>query len=123
MNATVPATTTTGRDMDERNLDGLITQLRDRKAYLESSLDRIESELDAEPSKDFEERASEREGDEVLEGLGAAELNELRQIRAALGRVEAGTYGECVNCGNPISEKRLAAVPHTPLCIDCASRG
>lgn len=111
-----------GHRMDgNRNLDGLIAQLRERKDYLESSLDRIEKELDSEAPKDFEDRASEREGDEVLEGLGAAELTELRQINAALERVEDGTYGDCVNCGKPISEKRLAAVPHTPLCIDCAS--
>ena len=45
---------------------------------------------------------------------------ELRQIEAALGRVEDGDYGYCVNCGEAIAAKRLALNPTTPVCIDCA---
>jgi RNA polymerase-binding transcription factor DksA len=94
--------------------------LKERKAYLERSLDKIEATLDEPPSKDFEERASEREGDEVMETLGTAELAELRQINAALGRLEAGTYGICTSCGDEISDERLEVLPHTPMCRNCA---
>lgn len=45
---------------------------------------------------------------------------ELTKIEAALDRLEIGEYGECVRCGEEISEKRLALDPATPLCIDCA---
>lgn len=98
----------------------VITALKDRKEFLESSLDQIESELDAAPSKDFEDRATEREGDEVMESLGNAELLELKQINAALQRHEDGSFGICVNCGREISAERLAVVPHAARCRFCA---
>ena len=40
------------------------------------------------------------------------------EIDAALGRIEDGTYGTCVVCGQPIGEGRLEAVPYATLCID-----
>lgn len=46
----------------------------------------------------------------------------LRQIDAALGRVDAGTYGSCRVCGREIGEGRLEARPWTDLCIDDARK-
>lgn len=46
---------------------------------------------------------------------------ELQNIDAALKRLEAGDYGYCVRCDEPIAPKRLAFDPSTPLCIACAS--
>lgn len=98
-----------------------------RKATLEarlsdllSRLDAIETELDSHDARDWEELAVEREGDEVLEGLGLSGQQEIRMIRAALGRIEAGEYGFCAKCGNQISEERLDVLPATPFCRNCA---
>jgi RNA polymerase-binding protein DksA len=44
----------------------------------------------------------------------------LREIDAALTRIEEGTYGICTNCGTQIAEERLEALPWATLCIDCA---
>ena len=44
----------------------------------------------------------------------------LRAIGAALARIDAGDYGHCAACGEPIDRRRLAHEPATPLCIDCA---
>lgn len=96
-------------------------RLNQRRRELESRLDKIEHELDAPMNADVEERATEREGDEVLEDLGNAGLQELRMIRAALDRVAKGTYGVCAKCGEDISPERLDAVPSTPFCRTCAS--
>ena len=96
------------------------TELKRRLAYLESRLETIEDQLDDEPTRDWEENAVESEGDEVLEDLGNLGLQEIKGIRAALKRIEAGTYGECAKCGKQISQERLDAVPHTPFCRDCA---
>lgn len=41
----------------------------------------------------------------------------LAAVRAALRRIEDGTYGRCVIDGEPIDEKRLEAVPWTPYCL------
>jgi RNA polymerase-binding protein DksA len=43
----------------------------------------------------------------------------LGEIEAALARIAGGTYGICTNCGKPISEERLEALPWATLCIDC----
>jgi RNA polymerase-binding transcription factor len=43
----------------------------------------------------------------------------LGEIDGALKRIEEGTYGICVNCGKPIAEDRLAAIPWATYCIDC----
>jgi len=47
---------------------------------------------------------------------------ELARIEAALGRVGAGRFGDCLRCGEPIGEKRLALDPAATLCIECARR-
>jgi RNA polymerase-binding protein DksA len=43
----------------------------------------------------------------------------LREIDAALARIDAGTFGTCTRCGKPIGEERLDAMPYATLCIDC----
>ncbi len=48
---------------------------------------------------------------------------ELKRIEAALERIADGEYGYCVNCGEPIAEKRLELDPTTPNCIACAKAG
>jgi DnaK suppressor protein len=45
--------------------------------------------------------------------------NLLRNVRAALDRMEEGSFGVCLHCGEDISPKRLAAVPFTAYCIVC----
>jgi RNA polymerase-binding transcription factor len=44
------------------------------------------------------------------------DTTELAQVRAALARINAGTFGLCEVDGKPIDEKRLAALPWTPYC-------
>jgi RNA polymerase-binding protein DksA len=44
---------------------------------------------------------------------------QLAAIEAALARLEAGTYGSCVRCGNAIAPERLEALPSAAHCIDC----
>lgn len=91
-----------------------------RRSELAVHLYEVEHDLDQAMPADWEDRASERQGDEVLEALGTAELNQLKRIDAALARIEAGTYGTCMKCGDPIDAARLALVPEAPLCAACA---
>ena len=46
----------------------------------------------------------------------------LAEIDAATARLDAGTYGICERCGQPIGEARLEALPAARMCIGCASR-
>lgn len=91
-----------------------------RQTELRERLDHIEHDLDETPSPDTAERVTEREGDEVLEDLGKAGLQELRAIAAALHRIETGEFGYCVACGEAIAPARLEVVPHAPRCARCA---
>lgn len=95
-------------------------RLLDRLQALDSRLHGIEGELIEPSPADDEERATEREGDEVLEQLGNAGLAEIAAIKHALTRIEDKSYGICVVCGEDISDKRLELIPHTPRCRNCA---
>ena len=53
-------------------------------------------------------------------GLTENEEDLLLAIDGALQRIEDGTYGICSNCGKPIGEERLEALPWADTCIDCA---
>ena len=97
-------------------------QLEARLGELTARLQRIESELEQPVSDSFAEQAVEREEEEVLEDLGAAGVQEIRMIEAALDRIDQGTYGTCVVCGDPIGDDRLDVLPQTPMCRDCAAQ-
>jgi RNA polymerase-binding transcription factor len=43
----------------------------------------------------------------------------LAAIDEALKRIEEGSFGTCVRCGNPIAEERLEAMPYATKCIEC----
>jgi DnaK suppressor protein len=47
------------------------------------------------------------------------EFNQLRDARAALRRIQEGSFGTCQECEEDIHPKRLAAVPWAPFCIRC----
>lgn len=47
---------------------------------------------------------------------------QLVKINDALQAIDAGTYGKCSECGNPISEERLTAMPSTTLCLECKAK-
>ncbi|TXH91373.1 MAG: TraR/DksA family transcriptional regulator [Rhodoferax sp.] len=47
------------------------------------------------------------------------ETQELAAIDAALARIAAGTYGQCVDCGADIAPQRLHAAPEAARCIGC----
>jgi len=46
----------------------------------------------------------------------------LQAIEEALWRIEKGTYGVCRDCGEPIAEARLNAIPWTRVCITCKEK-
>jgi len=46
----------------------------------------------------------------------------LQAIEEALARIDRGTYGICRDCGEPISDARLNAIPWTRVCIACKEK-
>lgn len=101
--------------------DSLRAQLKDRLTGLLRRVGKIESDLRQPHDRDWQERVTEVENDEVLEGLDEMTLSEIEQIRAALRRLEDGSYGICLTCGRPIGNGRLRAVPSAITCVECAT--
>ena len=103
------------------DLDAVRRLLEKRASELGMRVSKIESHLREPGSKDWPERASEVENDEVLERLDEAERREIEEIRAALARLREGAYSTCSRCGNEIAPGRLKALPYTGVCVSCAT--
>jgi RNA polymerase-binding protein DksA len=108
------------------NLAELRQRLEDRREELirrrdENREDQIHF---AETDDDVRDSGDDAVRDQILSNLQAAtdsEHRELRGIDAALARIEDGSYGVCVSCGEEIDEARLMALPHAIECAGCAS--
>jgi len=98
----------------------LKAQLLVRLAELGNKDDEVEQELRKPPSPDWEDNATETEGDEVLEALENSALAEIQQIQRSLAKIDEGSYGIRVTCGGKIKKKRLEALPNATQCIACA---
>ena len=55
----------------------------------------------------------------VNQTLRTAALATLREIDAALERMNQGSYGLCVQCSQPLPASRLDTIPRAPLCMPC----
>lgn len=60
--------------------------------------------------------------EEVTLGLLENEAQILTEINEALMRIEQGSFGRCVECGQTISRRRLHAIPYAQHCLRCAQR-
>lgn len=81
--------------------------------------ERSSRERDAEATQDPADVAANAYTKELMISMSDNDRKLLGLIDEALVRVEAGEYGECVNCGEPVSEKRLNAVPWARHCLKC----
>ena len=70
---------------------------------------------------DIERSDAHRQGDIEL-ALLQMRAETVRRIDAALGRLEAGTYGSCVECAKEIAERRLRALPFAVRCQACEAK-
>ena len=104
--------------MSKNELNKFKQILEAKKAELSDVLKRRD-EIAIEKSPDAIDevtRAAEREL--AIRNLDR-ESNLMRNVRAALRRIDDGSFGVCAHCEEEISPKRLAAVPWAPFCIRC----
>jgi DnaK suppressor protein len=73
----------------------------------------------AELKPDAIDQATSRYEEESLLHRSNREQGLLRMIESALGRIQDGSFGQCLCCGKDIDEKRLGAVPWTRHCTQC----
>jgi len=76
-------------------------------------------ERDLEATQDPADMAANAYTKELLISMSANDRRLLELIDEALARIEAGEFGECVNCGEQVQEKRLEAVPWARYCLKC----
>jgi DnaK suppressor protein len=92
--------------------------LRTKEAELMAGLKNREG-LEAEPEAEFCDEIQRAADRALLIQTLDRSSSLLREVRAALARIHDGSYGQCLHCEEPISPKRLAAVPWASLCIRC----
>lgn len=112
------------KGLGKRKLAQLRTELESDREQLRKQVARLE--------KEFEEESSSRPSsdDEVDTGSATSERertmslsrharSQLTLIEEALTRMDAGTYGTCVVCGEAIHPDRLEARPQSVQCLNC----
>ncbi|MFW6198488.1 MAG: TraR/DksA family transcriptional regulator [Acidobacteriota bacterium] len=75
-----------------------------------------------EGTQDIADKATEYYTQEFNYNLSEKDRQQLAAIDDALERIELDEYGECEECGEEISERRLQAIPWAALCIDCQEK-
>ena len=78
------------------------------------------SRLNDNASDDTE--AAEQNGHAQSEMLSEETADSLKRVRQAMKRVDDGTYGKCVGCGEMINTDRLGIDPTADLCVECAKK-
>jgi DnaK suppressor protein len=101
--------------------EALRAELVERIDTLSRRAQNIEADLRKPGDRDWVERATEIENDEVLDNLDEMTLAEVAELRRAVARIDNGSYGRCEHCGADISYARLEALPGTATCVRCAA--
>ena len=114
--------------MDKKSLDRFHHRLQELRARVDNDFEGLRASIrdeighPGEPSRTPTHPAdADVEGLEVELIMSRTEGEILSAIEEALVRIENGTYGNCTECGKPVSEERLRAIPYAMRCIDCAS--
>lgn len=109
--------------MNKQVLNRLREKLQQRREEITSSYQRIRNEnKESEENSgalDYVDYALNSYTKEFLYSLSNIERKELHLAEEALSRIADGSYGECQECGEKISVKRLEAVPWARHCIQC----
>lgn len=98
------------------HLLNMLEELDERLGKITDDVRHVDKPLE----QDFSEQAAEVENDEVLDALGNAARDEVEKIKLAISRIDDGSYGICLACGEPIKQERLTALPYANRCIHCA---
>ena len=105
---------------------GLLLAERERALGLAAALDREFAGIAAAASEAGTDDEHDPEGATLAferqhtAALLTQALEQIAEIDAAIGRLDEGTYGVCVRCGQPVGQGRLAARPAAATCVRCA---
>ena len=104
----------------------IAVSLAERRLDLVAELDRLTEPPTEGASVSFGKRVGDgtTEAVERLSTTATARsiFASIKDIDKALAKIDAGTYGICDSCGEPIPTARLEALPASSLCVACASK-
>ncbi|NLO74020.1 MAG: hypothetical protein GX100_07965 [candidate division WS1 bacterium] len=118
------------RRLDEEKYRQKLLEMREE---LEQEIRRTEGQSDQREGfhvnvadEDFDEQGGDAASETVERSRVMAIVGNLRDmldsVNEALSKLEQGTYGKCDVCGKQIPKKRLDALPHATMCIECRAR-
>lgn len=110
--------------MDDKTLEEyreLLLQYRQMLEDLTETRDEASSTVELDQARTGRvSRIDALQGQEMAKAGQARAKMELQKISAALERIDDGSYGECLECGEEIAAGRLSTNPAITLCIQCA---
>lgn len=109
--------------LDSGDLAEIRNALLARCAELHDRVGTIDTELHVPLDADWEEAAVQAGGTATLDRQEQLLAREWAEVKAAIARIDTGSYGLCAQCGEPIAPSRLKARPESTLCIVCANAG
>jgi DnaK suppressor protein len=118
----MPSTAAKAVRMTKKETEKYRRLLEEKKSSLSAEIAKTrsaEEETTEESTQDIADKAVSSYTREFLYSLTDGERGTLLHIDDALGRIEDGNYGFCMNCSTAMTEKRLNAVPWAPYCLDC----
>ncbi|MFZ5953513.1 MAG: TraR/DksA family transcriptional regulator [Candidatus Dependentiae bacterium] len=102
------------------DLSAIKKQLLERKMELEQELQTLYTEKFSDDQvQDPGDQALASTMESLRNSLQDSRIEEYHRLVNALKMIEEGTYGICVDCQNPISEKRLKLYPNATRCLSC----
>jgi DnaK suppressor protein len=108
--------------VNDMSLNTIKSRLNQQLEELEKRAESAARHLSTRHSSDSAEQAQERENDDVLAAIKQESIDEIREIKRAIQRIENGEYGICAACQNEILPARLEVLPYATLCIQCAEK-
>lgn len=106
--------------MIAKHLEEIRERLLERKSELEAKLDLMaKAQVSDGQVQDPGDQALSSTMESLLASLQDTDLGQYKRVIRALTKIDEGSYGVCIDCGNDISEKRLESFPDAARCLVC----
>lgn len=116
-------------EIDREQIAQIEAELRHRRKVLSAEIDERIQQTSARGMREISGTVGDAADESVAQMMtdldlseATRDVNELREVDAALKRIEGATYGECMDCGASIEYGRLEAYPTAARCLECQSQ-
>ena len=108
------------KGFSRKEMEDIVQRLREKKADILESIEAKQAlEMESGSGGDEADIASRNLDNELLYEISSNDSITIRDIDAALTKIQKGTYGLCEHCHKPIDKKRLKFIPYARYCVTC----